>query len=301
MKKILNWVMAATLICGSSVVASCIGISDNPVNPDPSEKTAPRINKIYMSSYSIAKRNMGGTWITVSETKSMSHLEYEFFWTGNRLDSVKFYSADPRYNSTYVLEYDEQGRMIHEYCMGGNYDWKFEYDSKGRVSKMHYAILWDEGIYNRYVTSYIYEGDKVTKTIKNGVVYNVQGGPFNKTEECVFTWDGDNVVAMSEVRTDEEGNVEASGNCTIEYSANLNPFKNMIHFMATSLGLSIQDKVWAMSKNVPTSIYTGANTLNEYDCKTTGDLVTSFHSHTVADSPIIFMETEGDYDFEYLY
>ena len=243
---------------------------------------------------------MGGTWVTVSETKSMSRLEYEFFWTGNRLDSVKFYSADPRYNSTYVLEYDEQGRMIHEYRTGGNYDWKFEYDSKGRVSKMHYAILWDEGIYNRYVTSYIYEGDKVTKTIKNGVVYNVQGGPFNKTEECVFTWDGDNVVAMSEVRTDIDGYVK-SDNFTVEYSANLNPFRNLLHFQTISLGISSYDDLWALSKNVPSRITSSGNTLQDYECKTTGDLVTSFHTHTLAESETTYYESENDYDFEYLY
>ena len=301
MKKMINLVLAATLICGASVFTSCDNNSDNPVNPDPSETTEPRINKIFRSTHIIVKRNMGGTWITVSESESERTLKYEFFWTGNRLESIKEYAGDPQNDILFVMEYDEQGRLIHDYSTGGKYDRKFEYDSKGRLSKMHYAILWDEGIYNRYITSYIYEGDKVTKTIKTGSIYNLQGGPFTKTEECVFTWDGDNVVAMSEVRTDEEGNVEASGNCTIEYSANLNPFRNVLHFMAVGFGLSIEDEAWAMSKNVPSSIYTGANTLNEYDSKTTGDLVTSFHSHTLADSPIIFMESEADCDFEYLY
>lgn len=297
MKKMINLVLAATLICGASVFTSCDNNSDNPVNSDPSETTVPRINKIFRSTHIIVKRNMGGTWITVSESESERTLKYEFFWTGNRLDSIKEMPS----GEVWEMEYDEQGRLIHDYSTGGNYDKKFEYDSKGRLSKMHYAILWDEGIYNRYITSYIYEGDKVTKTIKTGSIYNLQGGPFTKTEECVFTWDGDNVVAMSEVRTDAEGNVEASDNCTIEYSANLNPFRNVLHFMAVGFGLSIEDEAWAMSKNVPSSINTGANTLNEYDSKTTGDLVTSFHSHTLADSPIIFMESEADCDFEYLY
>jgi hypothetical protein len=296
MKKMINLVLAATLICGASVFTSCDNNSDNPVNPDPSETTVPRINKIFRSTHIIVKRNMGGTWITLSESESERTLKYEFFWTGNRLDSIKEMPS----GVVWEMEYDEQGRLIHDYSTGGNYDRKFEYDSKGRLSKMHYAILWDEGIYNRYITSYIYEGDKVTKTIKTGSIYNLQGGPFTKTEECVFTWDGDNVVAMSEVRTDAEGNVEASDNCTIEYSANLNPFRNVLHFMAVGFGLSIEDEAWAMSKNVPSSINTGENTLNEYDSKTTGDLVTSFHSHTLADSPIIFMESEADCDFEYL-
>ena len=299
--KMIQWMFAAILICGTSVFTSCDNSSDNPVNSDPSEKTVPRISKIFKSGHLLMKRNTLGTWVTIREIENERALSYEFFWTGNRLDSINFYSGDPTYDETYDMEYDEQGRLVHDFSRGGNYDYVFEYDSKGRLSKMYFAILWDKGIYNRYVTSYIYEGDKLSKSIEEGCFYNVNGGPFTCTEEHVFTWDGDNVVAMSEVRTDEEGNVEASGNCTIEYSANLNPFRNVLHFMAVGFGLSIEDEAWAMSKNVPSSIYTGANTLNEYDSKTTGDLVTSFHSHTLADSPIIFMESEADCDFEYLY
>ena len=297
----IQWMFAAILICGTSVFTSCDNNSDNPVNSDPSEKTVPRISKIFKSGHLLMKRNTMGTWVTIREIENERALSYEFFWTGNRLDSIKSYPGNPTYNATYDMEYDEQGRLVHDSSRGGKHDYVFEYDSKGRLSKMYFAILWDKDLYSRYVTSYIYEGDKLIKSIEEGSVYNQNGGPFTCTEEHVFTWDGDNVVAMSEVRTDEEGNVEASGNCTIEYSANLNPFRNVLHFMAVGFGLSIEDEAWAMSKNVPSSIYTGANTLNEYDSKTTGDLVTSFHSHTLADSPIIFMESEADCDFEYLY
>ena len=34
MRKIFNWVIAATLICGASVLASCSDNSDNPVEPE---------------------------------------------------------------------------------------------------------------------------------------------------------------------------------------------------------------------------------------------------------------------------
>ena len=33
MRKIMNWVLAATLICGASVFTSCSSNDDNPVNP----------------------------------------------------------------------------------------------------------------------------------------------------------------------------------------------------------------------------------------------------------------------------
>ena len=198
------------------------------------------------------------------------------------------------------MEYDEQGRLVHDSSRGGNYDYVFEYDSKGRLSKMYFAILWDKDLYSRYVTSYIYEGDKLIKSIEEGSVYNQNGGPFTRTEEHVFTWDGDNVVAMSEVETDVDGYVK-SDNYTVEYSANLNPFRNLLHFRVRSMGISSYDDLWALSKNVPSRIISSGNTLQDYECKTTGDLVTSFQTHTLAESETMYHESGNDYDFEYLY
>ena len=298
--KMIQWMFAAILICGTTVFTSCDNSSDNPVNSDPSEKTVPRISKIFKSGHLLMKRNTMGTWVTIREIENERALSYEFFWTGNRLDSIKSYPGDPTYNVTYDMEYDEQGRLVHDFSRGGNYDYVFEYDSKGRLSKMYYAIRWDGEIYNRYVTSYIYEGDKLSKSIEEGCFYNANGGPFTCTEEHVFTWDGDNVVAMSEVETDVDGYVK-SDNYTVEYSANLNPFRNLLHFRTRSLGISSYDDLWALSKNVPSRITSSGNTLQDYECKTTGDLVTSFQTHTLAESETMYNELGNDYDFEYLY
>lgn len=298
--KMIQWMFAAILICGTTVFTSCDNSSDNPVNSDPSEKTVPRISKIFKSGYLLTKRNTMGTWVTIREIENERALSYEFFWTGNRLDSIKSYPGNPTYNATYDMEYDEQGRLVHDSSRAGNFDYVFEYDSKGRLSKMYYAILWDKGIYSRYVTSYIYEGDKLSKSIEEGSVYNQNGGPFTCTEEHVFTWDGDNVVAMSKVRTDEKGDVK-SENYTVEYSANLNPFRNLLHFQVRSMGISSYDELWALSKNVPSRIISSDITLQDYECKTTGDLVTSFHTRILAESETMYYESENDYDFEYLY
>ena len=298
--KMIQWMFAAILICGTTVFTSCDNSSDNPVNPDPSEKTVPRISKIFKSGHLLMKRNTMGTWVTIREIENERALSYEFFWTGNRLDSIKSYPGNPTYNVTYDMEYDEQGRLVHDSSRGGNYDYVFEYDSEGRLSKTYYAVLWDGEIFNRYVTSFIYEGDKLSKSVEESCFYNVNGGPFTSTEERVYTWDGDNVVAMSVVETDEEGSVQ-SNNYTAEYSANLNPFRNLLHFRTRSLGLSSHDEFWALSKNVPSRISSSGNTLQDYECVTTGDLVTSFNTHMLTESATMYHELETDYDFEYLY
>ena len=133
MKKI-KWMMAAILICGTSVFTSCDNNSDNPVNPDPAEKTMPRISKIFKSGHLLMKRNTMGTWVTIREIENERALSYEFFWTGNRLDSIKSYPGNPTYNVTYDMEYDEQGRL-KSYVETG-----YNTDSKGANFTYTYSI-----------------------------------------------------------------------------------------------------------------------------------------------------------------
>ena len=39
MKKIMNWMLAATLICGASVLVSCFSNDDNPTPSEPMART----------------------------------------------------------------------------------------------------------------------------------------------------------------------------------------------------------------------------------------------------------------------
>jgi YD repeat-containing protein len=131
MKKLFQWVMVATLICGASVLTACSDNSDNPVNPDPSEKAMPRVSKIYMEGHIVLKRKVMGNWMTLTDKTDERALEHEFYWTGNRLDSAKDVVTD----TTWEMEYDEQGRLVHEYTRLGSFDCTYEYDNKGRLSK----------------------------------------------------------------------------------------------------------------------------------------------------------------------
>ena len=64
--------------------------------------------------------------------------------------------------------------------------------------------------------------------------------------------------------------------------------------------LSLLDKMWACSKNVPKMMSSGEKTRYEYDCTITGDRITTFHPHTLVESETIFTETTAEYDIEYL-
>lgn len=294
MKKLFQWVMVATLICGASVLTSCSDNSDNPVNPNPSEKTMPRVSKIYMEGHIVLKRKVMGNWMTLTDKTDERALEHEFYWTGNRLDSVKNLYT----NIIWDLEYDAQGRLAHEATRLGSSDCTFEYDSKGRLSKTIESVRADEeGHYDKTVTDYIYDGDKLKKTVEHIYVYSQEGVG---TKESEYTWDGDNVVSITINETDADGTVNEPRTIIAEYSTNLNPFRGFIHFQQNHLALSIMDEMWAWSKNVPSMIKTSEKNHNDYECKTTGDRVTSFQSHTLAEGETIFTESTHNFDIEYL-
>ena len=294
MIKIMQWLMAATLVCGASVFTSCSFNDDFPVSPDQPEKAMPRISKIYKEGHMVLKRNVMGSWMTLMDREDERALEKEFFWTGNRLDSAK----DVKTDVTWCMEYDGQGRLVSEYTLTGSFKNTYEYDSEGRLSKAFLAVLFDEeGNYDRYIVEYTYDGDKLKKTVEYNYLHSNE---IENTQVSEYTWDGDNVVSLKIVRTDANGTVTKSETITAEYSDYLNPFRNSVHFQQGYVMLSLLDKMWACSKNVPKMMSAGEEARYEYDCTLTGDRITTFHSHALVDSETIFTETTAEYDIEYL-
>ena len=242
----------------------------------------------------VYKKNVMGSWMTIMDKVNERALDREFFWTGNRLDSAKDVVTD----LLWYMEYDAQGRLVHEYTRLGSFDCTYEYDSKGRLSKSIESVLYDEeGNYDRHFTEYTYDGDKLKKTVECSYLY---GDEVDSTVESEYTWDGDNVVSLSIVRTDADGTVTSKETITAEYSDYLNPFRNFVHFQQGYIGLTLMDKMWACSKNVPKMMSSGEKTRYEYDCTITGDRITTFHTHTLVESETIFTETTAEYDIEYL-
>ncbi len=101
--------------------------------------------------------------MTLMDKEDERALLYEFFWTGNRLDNIKEVANDIMWD----LEYDAQGRLVHEFTRMGSFDNAFEYDSKGRLSKAIRSVRADnEGHYDKNVIEYTYDGDKLKKTVE---------------------------------------------------------------------------------------------------------------------------------------
>jgi hypothetical protein len=76
MNKMMQWVLAATvMICGASVFVAC-SKNDNPVAPQ--DKPLPKVSKIYSSSVVKAERKVDGQWTTINEQVNERALVYDF-------------------------------------------------------------------------------------------------------------------------------------------------------------------------------------------------------------------------------
>lgn len=76
------------------------------------------------------------------------------FWTGNRLDSVK----DVATNLLWYMEYDAQGRLVHEYTRSGSIDNTYEYDcttTGDRITTFHtHTLVESETIFTETTAEY---------------------------------------------------------------------------------------------------------------------------------------------------
>ena len=292
MRKVMSWLMAAAMMGATALFIACSN-SDNYVNPRSTAKKQPKIWKIYKSGTSVVKSNLMGNWMTIIDKVEDRVLEDEFFWTGDRLDSVKT-GID---QATWYMEYDADGRLVHKYNHLGSIDYTFEYDSQNRLSKTIRYIRAEDENFNKHIIDYTYDGDKLTKSV---IVKHIYGYEGTLTEVNDFTWKGDNVVGLSTLLIDAEGHVTDSQDLIAEYSTYQNPFRNMIHFATKDVVLTVNDEMWAYSKNMPKRIIAGPGSVNEYNCKTVGSLLTSFHTFHKIEAETVLAEDVSDYDFEYI-
>lgn len=298
MKKILNWVLAATLVCGSSVFISCSN-EDNPVSPIPEEKPL-RVSKVYqtISVFSEMYDEETGEWEEFYKSYSGREVSKEIFWTGNRI--VRVVSGSYTWN----LTYDDNGRAVRANLVGKpGYDdvYEYQYDTAGRLVRSVLTVNEDDDIpYHSIVTTdYIYDGDKL-KTIKasNNIQREEDKTPGTvKYEENDFTWQGDNVVSNTEY-CEFYGHEPRTSTYFYEYTSLPNPFYYG-SIVLNSLLLT-NDIVDGLSKNF-CKAYGLEGNKQEYHSITGSERVESYKSHSeslIQDKLTIY--TDKFYEVEYL-
>lgn len=159
----------------------------NPVTPPQPEQ--PHVRRIYEERHMVFEVLNPATemWDTVGQMHEDKKLFMEWFWNGDRLDSIIQYASYAG-ESTYRFTYDDKGvltryeQFINGYSTGGYV--LFYYDADGHLSKFEKFIedtLFSTGTIDSYV------GDKISHMIYKDLSYDI---------DINYIHDGDNVSEM---------------------------------------------------------------------------------------------------------
>ena len=291
MKRIMQWVMAATLICGASVFTACSN-DNNPVAPQ--DKPLPKVSKIYSSSVVKAERNVDGQWTTLNEQVNERALLYDFRWTGDRLESIQTSER------SMVLTYDDNQHIINARLNGTRLNYAYEYDAQGRLVRMVETMPFDDTIDHIYYTTFSYNGDKLVKTEEtNEFSKEKEPNPTSSAKEVTsYEWQGDNVVSKT-VEKDLYNGSHTTENFSYEYTTLLNPFHNDILLLTGVYSVGgLNNDGFVISKNLVKTMTIGS-TVYYYEYTTVGDRVVSIITDNTVETSVMRATTHSVYDMEY--
>jgi YD repeat-containing protein len=292
MNKMMQWVLAATvMICGASVFVAC-SKNDNPVAPQ--DKPLPKVSKIYSSSVVKAERKVDGQWTTINEQVNERALVYDFQWTGDRLESIQTTER------SMVLTYDDNQHIINARLNGTRLNYAYEYDAQGRLARMVETMPFDDTIDHIYYTTFSYNGDKLVKTEEtNEFSKEKEPNPTSSAKEVTnYEWQGDNVVSKT-VEKDLYNGSHTTENYSYEYTTLLNPFYNDILLLTGVYSVGgFKNDGSVISKNLPKNVVLGS-TVYYYEYTIVGDRVVSIITDNTVETSVMRATTHSVYDLEY--
>ena len=259
--------IAAMLLAAITMMVVGCNKEDIIVPIEPKEK----VSRIYLTNTSIMEmyNDSTQTWDTMIYLASERILSCEFFWTGDRLDSMT------QGVNKYFFTYDSRGRLIH--VSEGNHQQYFdiEYNTDGQVSRVYkcnldgvdtvgketYLFFWYDGKLQRLEDD-IWALDANDSGIKHATLF--------------YTWSGDNVskaVCHSLYRDDSRDTV------VYNYETNnlVNPFYGFPFWQLPYR--KIIDTFYGtdgLNKNMLTRCY-GDNMERRFEHTTTDGRVTGIH------------------------
>ena len=241
--------LSIIILALAALVAGCTREDDiKPITPTQSDQI--RIQRIFSEKYVVLERldNLTGRWDTLNVNHIDKYLAQEWFWNGDRLDSIIDRNIDVPITSRFT--YDNNGLLTrYEHFIEGERIGQyslFHYDAEGRLSKFESYLedtLSETGIIDSYVgdkishmkykdylydvdINYIFTAGNVTEMVVNGIIngeylhiafsYTYDNNP-NPFSSCLFNiiwprdpykWVTANNVLTEFTRT-VEGDMEA--------------------------------------------------------------------------------------------
>ena len=157
----------------AALVAGCTREVD--IKPDtPSQSDQIHVRRIYAEKYMVleAVNNLSGTWDTLNVAHIEKYLTQEWFWNGDRLDSIVNRSVGVPITARFTYDDDGRPTRYENFIEGGSTGQYvlYHYDAEGRLSKYELYMgdtLSETGIIDSYV------GDKISHMKYKNLLYDV--------------------------------------------------------------------------------------------------------------------------------
>lgn len=288
--------IVALLLAATTVFA--VGCQKEEGNGDAPKE---RVSRLYLTSHSKVEsyNSATGTWNTLVDHTTERKLMCEFFWSGDRLDSL-WENALPR-PITIPFSYDDAGHLVQD--AHGNLFIDFFYDADGRLSRTYHYTLDSVG----------------DTTCKQNIVYTLVGGRREQAECSVwfpdatgtsvvyslhrYFWSGDNVDSVA--RRSLYANGGGDTTCyRFEYTDIPNPFCGMTFLQTDAMGMIWSfDGLDGLNRNLPKRVTDNKKGEYKYEYTTSGGRVSTVSEHSFNDTSAnnsMRYTSEAFYEIEYL-
>lgn len=256
--------------------------------------------RIWRSNSEIVENYIAATdtWTTVMADTTERNLFAEFFYTGDRLDSMIVNSL-PAVTIT-RFTYDADGRLVHylsNWGQGCNY-----YYTDGRLSRAYEYSVNNDDTTSRHNLQYIWDGDRLQRCV-DILTGQIDTAMVSKHILTLYTWNGNNVVNTVSYITDNLNGGTDTTSYTYEYSSVENPFHGFPLWLTPNNGIIwMFDGIDCLSKNIPSHITSEVSDFT-FEHTTSSGRVASITERQLSvsgnDAMTIRITSEKNLEFEY--
>ena len=282
----------------AAATAMTVACTDKPYNP--SDGTKAHVVRIWRTDAEKIENYTAATdtWTTVLNDSTDRKLYVEFFYTGDRIDSMMVNSQP---HATIVhFTYNADGHLTHSesnWGIGCNY-----YYTDGRLSRAYEYSFSDGDTTSRHNIFYTWDGNRLQR-YEDNLTGHSDSAEISKRLTHLFTWNGDNVASTVCYTTDNIDNTTDTLAYNYEYSSIVNPFRGFPFWLLPNCGVIWQiEGVDALCKNIPSHIFSDVSDFTFENTTSNGRIATITErqlSESGNAAMVIRITTKSYYEIEY--
>lgn len=284
-------IIAALLLAAVTMMTVGCNKEDNIVPIEPKAK----VSRIYVTNTTILEsyNDSTQTWDTMYYLPGGRSLNSEFFWTGDRLDSLH------KGMNTFHFVYDNRGRLVNA-DMDYLQCFDIEYNTDGNVSRVYKCDLDDGDTVLTETYLYFWSGGKLQR-LESDIWAQDPSAEALKHETRFYTWAGDNVAKTVRHSLHLDGSRDTL-NYYFEVNNLANPFYGFPFWQIPYYKMIASfDGTDGLNKNMVTRYY-NEKMENQFEYTTTGGRVTGIHEVYTTTNPSGLTRSLSvtDYEIEYV-